>query len=357
MNLRTLFVGGLFFGLVTMLPAAESVDQQPVPTFQKRPSYPFSLRVSGNSGEVLIEFIVDDHGEVRNPVVLKSTHPEFEAPAVEALLEWKFKPGKKAGRPVPTRMQVPIVFQLDAGDGIDRGVAAFTVPRKPSKNLPPEFQYDEPPQPTLTSAPVYPFGLLEKKIKGSATIGFAVDPEGRTRKITVQEASQPEFGAAAAAMIAVWRFVPAKKDGKASWSLLSRKQVFDRDDRDTPVNESASRLLAALKKDPSPILAGLGALDARPKARYQPGPLLPESMAKHETPERAEIEFIIDRAGHAQLPRVVSASREDFAWAAATAVARWQFSPPTKEGKPVDVRVTVPIIFTPPKPDAPAATP
>ncbi len=56
----------------------------------------------------------------------------------------------------------------------------------------------------------------------------------------------------------------------------------------------------------------------------------------------------IDRAGRAQLPRVVSTTREDFGWAAATAVARWQFTPPTKDGKPVDVKARVPVSYTPP---------
>ncbi len=333
-------------------PAGGAVDQQPVPTFQKRPEYPMSLRASGNTGEVIIDFIVDPAGDVRNPIVLKSTHPDFEGPAVEAVLEWKFKPGQKAGRPVATHMQVPIIFTLDGA-----GVAAFEVPRKAAKNVPPQFQYDEPPRPTLTSAPVYPLALLEKKIAGSATVVFAVDPNGATRDIAVREATHPEFGAAAVAMIAGWRFSPAKKDGQPAWALLSKKQIFDRDGRDTPVNDSAARLLKALQKDPSPVVKNLGELDARPKPRFQPSPIIPAAMVKENAAAETEIEFFIDRGGHAQLPRIVSASREDFAWAAATAVARWQFTAPAKNGKPVDVRVRIPITFAPPKTEAPATTP
>ena len=63
----------------------------------------------------------------------------------------------------------------------------------------------------------------------------------------------------------------------------------------------------------------------------------------------ALIEFIVDREGHAQLPRIVSSSDADFGWAAATAVARWQYSAPTRKGKNADVFVRVPIEFVPAK--------
>ncbi len=60
------------------------------------------------------------------------------------------------------------------------------------------------------------------------------------------------------------------------------------------------------------------------------------------------VEFFIDRDGRAQLPRVLDAPDEGLAWAAATAVSRWQFTPPLRGGKPVDVRATVPVDFNPP---------
>jgi TonB family protein len=331
--------------------AEDKLDQQPVPKFQKPPVYPYALSARGNSGEVMIDFVVDAHGDVWNPIVLKSTHPEFEAPAVEALLEWKFNPGLKDGRPVDTHMQVPIIFEVSRNG--TPGVSPFVAPRKPPKETPPEFQYDEPPRAMLTTAPVYPIELLEQKITGSAMIHFLVDPTGQPREITVHEATRPEFGAAAAAMIAAWRFEPAKKNGKASWALLGKKQVFNRSDRDSPVNGSAERLLKAQQKDPSSIAGGFAELDARPKPRFQPGPIVPAALLKDNVAAEAEIEFIIDRVGHAQLPRIVSATRDDFGWAAATAVARWQFSLPTKGGKPVDVRIRVPLGYEPPAKKAP----
>ncbi len=88
------------------------LDQQPVPQFQARPVYPFEMRRAGISGEVTVDFIVDPDGNVANAFALKSSQKEFESSAVQAVSKWKFKAGRKAGKSVPTHMQVPIVFTL-----------------------------------------------------------------------------------------------------------------------------------------------------------------------------------------------------------------------------------------------------
>ena len=88
------------------------LDQQPVPQYQARPNYPFEMRRAGISGEVTVDFIVDPDGNVANAFALKSSQKEFEASAVQAVSKWKFKAGRKAGKNVPTHMQVPIVFTL-----------------------------------------------------------------------------------------------------------------------------------------------------------------------------------------------------------------------------------------------------
>jgi TonB family protein len=63
----------------------------------------------------------------------------------------------------------------------------------------------------------------------------------------------------------------------------------------------------------------------------------------------ATIQFIVDRTGRCRLARIVSATREEFGWAAATAVERWVFDPPRKKGETVDIRVSIPFTFNPPK--------
>jgi RNA polymerase sigma factor (sigma-70 family) len=91
------------------------VDRQPVPTLRAAPQYPFEMRRAGISGEVMVEFLIDPQGNVRNARALKSSQQEFETAAVEAVAKWKFNPAAKGGRNVITVMQVPIVFTLNNG--------------------------------------------------------------------------------------------------------------------------------------------------------------------------------------------------------------------------------------------------
>ena len=42
------------------------LDQQPVARFQARPQYPFEMRRAGIAGEVVVDFIVDNNGDVQN---------------------------------------------------------------------------------------------------------------------------------------------------------------------------------------------------------------------------------------------------------------------------------------------------
>lgn len=88
------------------------VDEKPVPTKQISPNYPPRLKGLGISGQVNLLIVVESNGSVRNIKVEKSSHPDFDRPAIDALSRWKFKPGMKGGKAVNTRVRVPMVFSL-----------------------------------------------------------------------------------------------------------------------------------------------------------------------------------------------------------------------------------------------------
>ena len=73
---------------------------------------------------------------------------------------------------------------------------------------------DSPVKPFVGPAPEFPKALRRKKIDGTATVSFTVDPRGRVGDPAVVSASQPEFGEAALAAIRQWRFLPGVKDGR-----------------------------------------------------------------------------------------------------------------------------------------------
>jgi len=90
------------------------LDQIPVATYRAIPTYPYELKRNGTEGTVTVGFICDTEGNVRDAYIVNSTNRGFDAPAVQAVSKWKFKPGKRGGKVVNTRMSVPIVFNLDS---------------------------------------------------------------------------------------------------------------------------------------------------------------------------------------------------------------------------------------------------
>jgi protein TonB len=92
------------------------LEQPPVATYQARPDYPYDLRRDGITGEVVVDFIVDSRGAVRNAVAARSTNHGFDEAACKAVARWKFRPGRKEGHAVYVHMQVPIVFSLNEGN-------------------------------------------------------------------------------------------------------------------------------------------------------------------------------------------------------------------------------------------------
>lgn len=61
-------------------------------------------------GTVTILFLVNQDGRVENPIVQAATDPVFEKPALAAIRQWKFEPGRRNGKPVRFRMKIPITF-------------------------------------------------------------------------------------------------------------------------------------------------------------------------------------------------------------------------------------------------------
>jgi protein TonB len=85
------------------------LDQKPRVIYQPSPQTNAALQKL-TPGTVTIVFVVDQRGRVENPIVQSSTNPAFETPALAAVKQWKFEPGKRNGEPVRFRMRVPITF-------------------------------------------------------------------------------------------------------------------------------------------------------------------------------------------------------------------------------------------------------
>lgn len=78
------------------------------------PVFPAALRLSGRSGKVIAQFVIDtlgraEMGELR---LLESSDPLFAASVRAALPRYRFSPGEAGGRKVRTLVQLPFDFTL-----------------------------------------------------------------------------------------------------------------------------------------------------------------------------------------------------------------------------------------------------
>lgn len=86
------------------------LDQKPRPVYQVAPEYPSQLQRQKVTGSVKVEVVVDATGRVRNPRVVQSSNKLFEAPALEAVKQWRFEPGARDGQKVPFKIRIPFRF-------------------------------------------------------------------------------------------------------------------------------------------------------------------------------------------------------------------------------------------------------
>lgn len=316
---------------------------QPVVVSQVPPEYPMSMRQYAISGRVLVELIVDKEGKVGSAFVVESDNPTFDEPAIEAVLVWKFKPGTRDGKPVATRMQVPIIFSIE--DWADRRAYKVEARRDPSK-LPEGFRFDVAPQIKSAHVPVYPYALRHKGTSGKAKAGIVIDPKGRVVEVRVLSASAPEFGLALHAALENFRFVPATLKGEPVPSVLSFEQEFD---WSTPSDRYGDEALSLEKRSPEKIVA-MSALDKPLNPRSRRSPVFPLAVPPEMEAGQALIECLVDKNGCVRLPRIHSATHEAFGYAAVQAANSWWFDPPLVKGKPAVVRVHTPFTFGPSAP-------
>lgn len=79
---------------------------------QKSIKYPELARRAGIEGRVFVQFVVDEKGNVIDPVVIRGIGAGCDEAALEAVKKAKFIPGKQRGRPVKVQYALPVTFKL-----------------------------------------------------------------------------------------------------------------------------------------------------------------------------------------------------------------------------------------------------
>ena len=91
-------------------PKPETYDEAPSLEHGAKPFYPQEAFDRGIQGTVLVDFLIDDQGNVAYAEVRESI-PPLDAAAVATIRKWRFRPARMKGRPVPTLARSPVSFK------------------------------------------------------------------------------------------------------------------------------------------------------------------------------------------------------------------------------------------------------
>jgi len=120
-------IGGLIGGVTTAAPAAPLAPKdnrakapirvggrvrEPKATFRVEPLYPTLARQAHISGTVIIDAVLDEHGNVVEMKVV-SGPPLLIQAALDAVGRWKYEPTYLNDEPVPVQLNVTLTFRLN----------------------------------------------------------------------------------------------------------------------------------------------------------------------------------------------------------------------------------------------------
>ena len=289
---------------------------------------PLEGRIMKATPRALIRYVVEDDGSTGRFEVGEAPSEQACRAALDLVSVQRYRPATIRGVPVAVEYTLSVAFVGGAETiaGLE-GVA-------------------------FVADPAYPYARLLAGEGGRAKVRFKLTPEGNVAEVAVVEATHPDFGAALAAAVETWAFT-------AESAAQGPEREFEYEFSTEQVPYGARRL-ADFVRGGGTISNKAAGLDARPQVLARPGLVYPRALLAGGVLGTAKVEFVIDRSGLAQLPRVVEASAPEFGWAAATCVNGMRFAPISRGGKPTELRVLLPLQFAPPaaaKPAEPVAAP
>ncbi len=214
------------------------------------------------------------------------------------------------------------------------------------------------PSPEHMTRPKYPREALKAGDQDTVELRALVDPNGKTRNLTVVK-GEPIFTKPAMEAVRKWQFHPALVEGKPAetvykvqvrFVLLLQEAVAHWEIESPPQNAdtTTSNVATTLRRDTSDVPV-YRVSDAEgvvaPKAIYSPEPELSERARIAGEGGTVTISLVVGVDGKPRNLKVECGSAPDLAEKAVEAITTWRFEPGTKDGKPVVVEIAVEVQF------------
>ncbi len=84
----------------------------PEPIYKQEPKYTDEARDNRVEGPVRLTMVVDEYGIPTELQVVQSLDPGLDTEAIQAVKQWRFKPGMKDGKPVAVQATIEVQFKL-----------------------------------------------------------------------------------------------------------------------------------------------------------------------------------------------------------------------------------------------------
>lgn len=181
----------------------------PVVEKQFKPDYTSEALADRVEGIMTLECVVRADGTVGEAHVVRSLHPSLNMEALQALANWRFKPGRKDGKPVAVRVEIEMSFLLRDAEPPRRG------PAVDSPEVFTEGNGVTGPKLIRDVKPHFTPGAMRERAQGRVRMKCVVLSDGTVGDVKVTQQVHPELDRSAVRAVRQWTFEPGTKDGVA----------------------------------------------------------------------------------------------------------------------------------------------
>ena len=329
------------------------VEVKPKVLHAVKPVHPEEAIRDSLEGKVFLKFIVNVDGSVSDVRVLKG--PEiFRQAAIDAALQFQFKPAEHNGKPVAVWMTQPISFRLPkqqstppaSGDADSSKVLEF-------------FMVEVKPKVLHSVKFVHPEEAIRDSLEGKVFLKFRVNVDGSVSDVRVLRGPEV-FHQAAIDGISQFRFKPAEHNGKPVAVWMTQPVNFQLPKQQTRQAPRSSRYVPptasgqiSLKKNFSSEVRPIFKVEVKPKLLHEVLPVYPKEALENKVEGRVPLRYVVNVDSSVSGVKVLKSSgtidRKDFQQAAIDAVSQFRYKPAEHNGKPVAVWIIRMIRFRLPK--------
>jgi len=189
-------------GVYTSVPNMENPpDCGGVRALSEKIQYPELARKAGIEGRVIVQFIVEETGDVVDPTITQGVHEALNKESIAAVESLDCEPGTVKGDPVKVQMNLPVTFKLpddapsdsssaktgsDTSAGLDQ-ITVHDLDERMQDQLHKGPAFNRETRASLNDGISYPDLVREAGIEGRVEVTFTLDPSGNAENPRVTQ--------------------------------------------------------------------------------------------------------------------------------------------------------------------------